>query len=75
MTGIEPGDVSAESGGDSMLPGSEGRDGGGNPGPFRREIQRRAVAPHRSSPIIWKWWLLAGLLSLTLWAAIFALVF
>jgi hypothetical protein len=33
-----------------------------------------AATPGESTPIVWKWWLLAALLSLALWAGIAALV-
>lgn len=34
---------------------------------------RPRVAPVGATPIVWKWWLLAGLFSLAVWAGIVAL--
>lgn len=57
MTGDEPGVERAK--------GRDVRTGVGNPW--------RVVQPIGGRPVLWKWWFLAGLLSLGMWAGIVAL--
>lgn len=74
MTASEPGDVAAEHRPDAMLSGDKHHDAGAKPAPSPQKSHWQAAAPPGGRPIIWKWWLLAAVLSLALWAGIFAWV-
>jgi hypothetical protein len=79
MTGSEPegGVVNRDDptvdAGESQRPRPWGEGPGGGHGAPRDTVSAGA-AQGESSPILWKWWLLAALLSLGLWAGIVALV-
>jgi hypothetical protein len=50
------------------------REGAGSGHGASRDAISASAAQGESSPILWKWWLLAAVLSLGLWAGIVALI-